>query len=47
MLLGTLAASVTENMLANKAKITGWGAIRTGQGTIITDKETVTAGHDF
>ena len=43
MLLGTLAASVTENMLANKAKITGWGAIRTGQGTLITDKETVTA----
>ena len=47
MLLGTLAASVTENMLANKAKITGWGAIRTGEWTLITDKETVTAGHDF
>ena len=47
MLLGTLAASVTENMLANKAKITGWGAIRTGEGTLIPDKETVTAGHDF
>ena len=47
MLLGTLTSSATESMLANKVKVTGWGAMRTGEGTIITDKETVTAGHDF
>ena len=34
MPLGTLATSIFGNMLAGKAKIPGWGAVKSGEGVI-------------
>ena len=47
MLLATLVANFSGNMLASKPKTTGRRVIRAGEGTIRTSEETTTAGQKF
>ena len=50
MLLGTLCASLLENLLTGKGVIAtsqGQGTIRAGEGTFKAGEGTVRAGQDF
>ena len=50
MQLGTLGASLLENLLTGKGAIAtsqGQGTIRAGEGTFKADEGTVRAGQDF
>ena len=47
MLLATLVANFSGNMLASKPKTTGRRVIRAGEGTIRTSEETTRAGQKF